>query len=96
MKYNIAILITIENLHEELIKKFGENYLAKNTDLVSLLFFDENLNDCIKEFNLLDKEVFEHTLDYWEDKDNIILRNKIREYLKTLFPGYDYILLDVS
>ena len=63
-------------------------------DLRMFLFDDRYMNDVSVEFNIKDLD------DFYEESDigtviRINARNRIKLFLQEMFPGYEYVLIDV-
>lgn len=62
---------------------------------ISVLLFDNDFsNDCYKSFYFGQMERYEGR--YWENEEEIRLRNLVRAYLQDTIPDFDHVLIDVS
>ena len=94
MKYKIVPHFWVDDLEEELRKNFGDDFMEIVGDLRMFLFDDRYMNDVSVEFNIKDLD------DFYEESDigtviRINARNRIKLFLQEMFPGYEYVLIDV-
>ena len=59
-----------------------------------LLFGTDFNNNCYKSFYFGQME--EYCGRYWENEEEIRLRNLVRAYLQDTVPNFDHVLIDVS
>lgn len=85
----VPYVADIFQLEQDLELQFGQDF----SELTELLFGDEYSNYSAKKFYLED-EVYEGYS--WQDEDNISRCNLVRAYLRDIFPGHKYVLIDVS
>lgn len=94
MKYKIVPHFWVDDLEKELRKNFGDDFMEIVGDLRMFLFDDRYMNDVSVEFNIKDLD------DFYEESDvgtvvRINARNHIKSFLQEMFPGYEYVLIDV-
>lgn len=63
-------------------------------DICQLLFCDDYVNNSYKGFYSGEMEVYNGY--FWENEEDIRLRNIVRAYLKDILPNYEYVLIDIS
>ena len=63
-------------------------------DICKLLFDDDYANNSYKSFYFDEMEVYNGY--FWENEEDIRLRNIVRAYLKDILPNYEYVLIDIS
>ena len=63
-------------------------------DICELLFDDDYANNSYKSFYFDEMEVYNGY--FWENEEDIRLRNIVRAYLKDILPNYEYVLIDIS
>lgn len=63
-------------------------------DICELLFDDDYANNSYKGFYFDEMEVYNEY--FWENEEDIRLRNIVRAYLKDILPNYEYVLIDIS
>lgn len=94
MKYKIVPHFWVDDLEKELRENFGDDFMEIVGDLRMFLFDDRYMNDVSVEFNIKDLD------DFYEESDvgtvvRINARNRIKSFLQEMFPGYEYVLIDV-
>lgn len=94
MKYKIVPHFWVDDLEKELCENFGDDFMEIVGDLRMFLFDDRYMNDVSVEFNIKDLD------DFYEESDirtvvRINARNSIKLFLQEMFPGYEYVLIDV-
>ena len=94
MKYKIVPHFWVDDLEKELRENFGDDFMEIVGDLRMFLFDDRYMNDVSVEFNIKDLD------DFYEESDigtvvHINARNRIKLFLQEMFPGYEYVLIDV-
>lgn len=94
MKYKIVPHFWVDDLEKELRENFGDDFMEIVGDLRMFLFDDRYMNDVSVEFNIKDLD------DFYEESDigtvvRINARNRIKLFLQEMFPGYEYVLIDV-
>ena len=94
MKYKIVPHFWVDDLEKELRENFGDDFMEIVGDLRMFLFDDRYMNDVSVEFNIKDLD------DFYEESDirtvvRINARNGIKLFLQEMFPGYEYVLIDV-
>ena len=63
-------------------------------DICELLFDDDYINNSYKGFYFDEMEVYNGY--FWENEEDIRLKNIVRAYLKDILPNYKYVLIDIS
>ena len=94
MKYKIVPHFWVDDLEKELRENFGDDFMEIVGDLRMFLFDDRYMNDVSVEFTIKDLD------DFYEESDigtviRINARNRIKLFLQEMFPGYEYVLIDV-
>ena len=94
MKYKIVPHFWVDDLEKELRENFGDDFMEIVGDLRMFLFDDRYMNDVSVEFNIKDLD------DFYEESDirtvvRINARNSIKLFLQEMFPGCEYVLIDV-
>ena len=94
MKCKIVPHFWVDDLEKELRENFGDDFMEIVGDLRMFLFDDRYMNDVSVEFNIKDLD------DFYEESDigtviRINARNRIKLFLQEMFPGYEYVLIDV-
>ena len=79
--------LDIYDLEGSLMDKYGDDFY----DLAWILFDDDRITDgaYLPFFYGKDEEIWEY------DKDRAIKRNIVRDYLRELFPMFDYVLIHI-
>ena len=79
--------LDIYDLEKSLMDKYGDDFY----DLAWILFDDDRITDGIYLPFYYDKDE-----EIWEyDKDRAEKRNIVRNYLRELFPMFDYVLVHI-
>ena len=63
-------------------------------DICELLFYDDYANNSYKDFYFDEVEAYNGY--FWENEEDIRLRNIVRAYLKDILPNCEYVLIDIS
>ena len=88
--YEMFPVIEVSILERELKTQFDvEEYELRN-----ILFGDDYQNDCYKSYYFADNE--EYTGKYWQNEEEIRIRNLVNAYLRDILPDYTHVLIDVS
>ena len=80
-------------LEKELLNCFGYDFMKKVDDLRMFLFDDRYMNDVSVDYHIDELEVYEG--HEWQNPEHIELENAIKLFLQEMFPGHDYVLIDV-
>lgn len=94
MKYTMVPHFWVDDLEKELRKNFGDDFMMIVDDLRMFLFDDRYMNDVSVELNIKDLDDF-----YGDDDVETVIRinacNRIKLFLQDMFPGHEYVLIDV-
>lgn len=63
-------------------------------DISTLLFDNDYNNDSYKSFYFREMETYDG--HFWQNEEDIRLRNLVRAYLQDIVPDYDRVLINVS
>ena len=91
MKIEMKPTINISALEDELKLQFD---IDIEGELAPLLFYDDFMNDCYKNYYFADD--YEYTGQPWENEERIRVVNCLNAILRDLLPGEDRILIDIS
>ena len=89
--YEMKPVIEIGVLEDEIKTQFN---VEVRSELSSILFGTDFMNDCYKSYYYADDE--EYTGKFWQDEEQIRIRNLVNAYLRDILPDYDCVLIDVS
>lgn len=89
--YEMRPVTEIRVLEKEIRAQFN---VDMEEDLCFILFGDDYINDCYKNYYFADDEEYEGYS--WQNEERIHIRNLVNAYLRDILPGYDSILIDVS
>lgn len=92
MNYETAIVVDYGTIEEAVCGKYG----IKPFDLCPLFWEGEFVNDSYKRLYFGDECVEKYDGYYWQNEEEINLRNLVRQFLRDQFPAFDYILVDTS
>lgn len=90
MEVEMVPVVSCYELEDAVNKQFG----CEIAELANLLFDTEYSNDCYKRFWFQSMEKYEGR--FWQNEEDIRLRNLVRAYLQDILPDYKYVLIDVS
>lgn len=97
MKYTMMPVIWVGDLEEALKAQYGPDFLNWDDNLRNILFDDSYCNDVAKQLNILDVEEWDDSfLEYeWFNERHWRIRNCVLTFLQDLFPGQEYVMIDV-
>ena len=93
MKHSLAPYFWVGDLENALILQFGQEFMDEVGHLRSFLFDTNYMNDVSIKYYIDELEEFEGF--EWQDEQHIRLENCIKTFLRDMFPGHDYVLVDV-
>ena len=90
LKYSMRPAFWVDDLAREM----KELHPEENWDnLRQVMFYDQYMNDVYVNFYFGDP--WKYTGEEWEDETRCRMLNYIREYLMSIFPGQEEVLVDV-
>ena len=93
MVYKMVPHFWVGDFETELLNRFGHEFMKKVDDLRMFLFDDRYMNDVSVDYHIDELEVYEG--HEWQDPERIELENAIKLFLREMFPGHSYVLIDV-
>ena len=83
-------MIDIEILAREINIQYGKEYNSQ--ELTERLFGDEYEN-AVQQFYYEEDEIYREK--FWENEEDISIRNLVRGYLRDVCPDYTHIFIDI-
>ena len=87
--FSIMPVVSVEDLEKGVNTQFGTDL-----DLRNLLFDNNYINDCYKEFDYSVPEVYMNLS--WQDEERIQQINLVKTFLQDVLPEYTKVIIDVS
>lgn len=95
MKYTMMPVIWVGDLEEALKLQYGPDFLTWEDNLRNILFGDSYCNDVSKQLNILDTEEWDDSYAEFADERHMRIANCAKTFLQDLFPGQEYVMIDV-
>ena len=97
MKNTTVPCFWVGDLENALEAQYGPEFIqeirAKHNGIRRLMFDDFYMNDVCCKYYIDEMEEYEgHS---WQDETHIRLENCIKTFLRDMFPGYDYVVVDL-
>ena len=97
MKHTTVPYFWIGDLENALEVQYGSEFIreinTKYDDIRGLMFGDSFMNDVCCKYYI--DEIVEYEGIPWQNEARIRLENCIKTFLRDMFPGLDYVIVDV-